>query len=59
VESAGSSVEVLATHDGVPVLARQGHVMVASFHPEITADARLHDLFLQHHGITTEKKERG
>jgi 5'-phosphate synthase pdxT subunit len=63
VETAGSEVEVLATHDGVPVLARQGHVMVASFHPEITPDARLHDLFLQHNGFTSEQRssrtERG
>jgi pyridoxal 5'-phosphate synthase pdxT subunit len=54
VEAAGTDVEVLATHDGVPVLARQGHVMVASFHPEITPDARLHEMFLQHNGFITE-----
>jgi len=63
VESTGAGVEVLATCDDVPVLARQGHVMVASFHPEITADARLHEMFLQHNGFTTEHssttKERG
>jgi pyridoxal 5'-phosphate synthase pdxT subunit len=43
----GANVEVLAEYDGVPVVARQGHVMVASFHPELTADARLHAKFLQ------------
>jgi pyridoxal 5'-phosphate synthase pdxT subunit len=63
VETTGTSVEVLAAHDGVPVLARQGHVMVASFHPEITPDARLHEMFLQHNGFTTEPRsastERG
>ena len=63
VVTAGHAVEVLATHDGVPVLARQGHVMVASFHPEITPDARLHEMFLQHNGFTTEPRssstERG
>ena len=52
VESSGTGVHVLASHEGVPVLARQGGVMVASFHPELTADARLHRLFLQHHDIT-------
>ena len=46
VERTGDSVEVLARHDGVPVLARQGHVLVASFHPELTDDARLHAMFL-------------
>jgi 5'-phosphate synthase pdxT subunit len=52
VESSGPGVQVLASHEGVPVLARQGHVMVASFHPELTGDARLHRLFLQQHDIT-------
>lgn len=41
------TVDVLATCDDVPVLARQGNVMVASFHPELTGDARLHEMFLQ------------
>jgi pyridoxal 5'-phosphate synthase pdxT subunit len=47
VVAAGPNVEILARHDGVPVVARQGHVMVASFHPELTVDARLHARFLQ------------
>jgi 5'-phosphate synthase pdxT subunit len=47
VVAVGTNVEVLAEYDGVPVVARQGHVMVASFHPELTADARLHARFLQ------------
>ncbi len=47
VVAVGANVEVLAEHDGVPVVARQGHVMVASFHPELSGDARLHARFLQ------------
>ncbi len=47
VERVGPDVEVIASHAGVPVLARQGSVFVASFHPELTADYRLHSLFLQ------------
>ena len=47
VVSIGANVEVLAEYDGVPVVARQGQVMVASFHPELTRDARLHARFLQ------------
>jgi 5'-phosphate synthase pdxT subunit len=47
VVAIGANVEVLAEYDGVPVVARQGHVMVASFHPELTHDARLHARFLQ------------
>lgn len=55
VESVGQGVEVLARHEGVPVLARQGAVMVASFHPELTDDARLHQIFVRHNHITTGK----
>ena len=47
MESHGPDVEVLAEHDGVTVLARQGGVLVASFHPELTPDGRLHERFLQ------------
>ena len=47
VERAGSDVEVLATVDGHPVLCRQGAVTVAAFHPELSDDLRLHDLFLK------------
>jgi 5'-phosphate synthase pdxT subunit len=48
VESAGEAVEVLAVHEGVPVLARQGRTTVAAFHPELTADHRLHAQFVEH-----------
>jgi 5'-phosphate synthase pdxT subunit len=47
VESVGDDVTVVAAHDGVPVLARSGRIFVASFHPELTPDHRLHALFLQ------------
>jgi pyridoxal 5'-phosphate synthase pdxT subunit len=46
VSSAGPDVEVLAELDGEPVLLRQGRVLVASFHPELTDDTRVHKLFL-------------
>jgi len=47
VERVGQSVEVLATCDGVPVVVRQGHLMASSFHPEVTGDARLHEMFVE------------
>ena len=47
VESIGDGVDVLASHDGVPVLARHDGVFVASFHPELTGDARLHAEFVR------------
>jgi 5'-phosphate synthase pdxT subunit len=46
IEEAGPEVEVLAALADRPVLARQGPVIVASFHPELTDDLRLHQLFL-------------
>ena len=46
VEAVGDDVDVLATVDGRPVLCRRGPVLVAAFHPELGADARLHELFL-------------
>jgi 5'-phosphate synthase pdxT subunit len=46
VERAGPAVDVLARHDGVPVLGRQGAIWFASFHPELSGDLRLHRLFL-------------
>jgi 5'-phosphate synthase pdxT subunit len=45
IEEVGPDVDVLARHQGVPVLVRQGTVMAASFHPELTNDDRIHRLF--------------
>jgi pyridoxal 5'-phosphate synthase pdxT subunit len=46
IEDPGPQVEVLAEHSGRPVLAREGRILVASFHPELTDDTRVHELFL-------------
>jgi 5'-phosphate synthase pdxT subunit len=46
VEAVGPRVEVLADVDGHPVLCRQGPVLAAAFHPELSGDVRLHQLFL-------------
>jgi len=47
IEEAGPGVEILAEHDGHPVLAREGRVLVAAFHPELTDDTRVHERFLE------------
>jgi 5'-phosphate synthase pdxT subunit len=47
VRDLGSEVEVLAELDGEPVLLRDGRILVASFHPELTDDTRVHELFLE------------
>lgn len=46
VESTGATVEVLAVHDGRPVLVRQGSLLASTFHPEMTADGRMHSAFV-------------
>jgi 5'-phosphate synthase pdxT subunit len=47
VAELGPEVDVLAEHDGEPVLLRQGRFLVASFHPELTDDTRVHRRFLE------------
>lgn len=46
IERCGDEVDVLASVDARPVLCRQGAIMVATFHPELGQDPRLHHLFL-------------
>jgi 5'-phosphate synthase pdxT subunit len=41
----GPGVEVLARRDDAPVLVRQDHILAATFHPELSADRRVHRLF--------------
>ncbi len=43
----GEGVEVLATYNGDPVMVRSANVMASSFHPEISSDTRIHELFLK------------
>jgi pyridoxal 5'-phosphate synthase pdxT subunit len=47
VAEVGPEVEVLAELDGEPVLLRDGRFLVASFHPELTDDSSVHELFLE------------
>jgi pyridoxal 5'-phosphate synthase pdxT subunit len=47
LEAPGPDVEILAEVEGHPVLARQGRLLVAAFHPELTDDTRIHEMFLQ------------
>ena len=47
VERVGEGVDVLASVDGKPVLVRQGAIMAAAFHPELSDDDRIHRRFLE------------
>ena len=47
VVEAGPGVEVMSQVDGHPVLVRQGKLLAAAFHPELTDDLRLHKLFVE------------
>jgi pyridoxal 5'-phosphate synthase pdxT subunit len=47
IERVGANMDVLAQHEGRIVLVRQGRLLASSFHPELTNDSRLHELFLR------------
>jgi pyridoxal 5'-phosphate synthase pdxT subunit len=46
IERVGPGVEVLATFQGQPVLIREGRILIATFHPELTSDTTVHEYFL-------------
>ena len=54
IERVGEDVEVLGSFNDEPVLVRQGNVLAASFHPELSNDARLHEYFVS---ITANRKK--
>jgi len=47
IERVGKDIEVLARESGDPVLVRQGKIMAATFHPELSSDLRVHQAFLK------------
>ena len=47
IVEAGTGVEVLARRDGFPALVRQGRVLAATFHPELSQDRRVHKFFVE------------
>jgi pyridoxal 5'-phosphate synthase pdxT subunit len=47
VKDLGKDVEVLAEHDGTPVLVQEGRIVAAAFHPEMAGDPRLHQHLLR------------
>ncbi|MNW57221.1 Glutamine amidotransferase subunit PdxT [compost metagenome] len=47
ITAVGDSVEILSTYNDEIVTARQGHLLVSSFHPELTDDYSLHSYFLE------------
>ena len=46
ITETGPAVEVLAEREGFPTLLRQGHLLAATFHPELSQDTRVHQLIL-------------
>ena len=46
INRVGADVEVLAKREEHPALVRSGHLLAATFHPELGSDARVHQLFL-------------
>ena len=47
IRGAGPNVEVLASLNDEPVFAREGNILAATFHPELTEDTRAHSLFVE------------
>ncbi len=47
ITQTGATVEILAEREGDPTLVRQGNLLAATFHPELSPDTRVHALFLQ------------
>lgn len=47
IEDVGGQVEVIAEHDGRPVAVRQGNVIGAAFHPELTDDVRMYEALIE------------
>lgn len=47
ISRTGSGVEILARSQGNPVLMRQGQMLIATFHPELTSDTTVHDYFVR------------
>jgi 5'-phosphate synthase pdxT subunit len=47
IERIGPGVETLAIANGTPVMVREGNILIATFHPELTLDIRVHSYFLQ------------
>ena len=45
IRRVGPDVQVLAAHEGAPVMARQGSILVATFHPELTDSTAIHRYF--------------
>jgi 5'-phosphate synthase pdxT subunit len=60
IERTGDGVEVIATEGNDPVLVRKGKTLAATFHPELSDDARIHQYFLDliANGKRAEKREK-
>jgi 5'-phosphate synthase pdxT subunit len=58
IRALGPGVRVLAEIEGEPVLVREGAVLAATFHPELTEDPRLHRYFVEEVQGTREPRDR-
>jgi 5'-phosphate synthase pdxT subunit len=47
IEKVGPGIKVLAKHEGKPTLVQKGHILAATFHPELTTDTTVHEHFLK------------
>ena len=54
IERVGKGVQVLAEREQHPVLVKEGQILAATFHPELSSDTRVHELFVE---MVREKKK--
>jgi 5'-phosphate synthase pdxT subunit len=47
IEKVAKGIDVLAKHEGKPVLIQKGNLLASTFHPELTGDTSVHELFLE------------
>lgn len=57
IEKVGPGIKVLAKHQGKPVLVQNGHLLAATFHPELTGDTTIHKRFLELAAQSTGKQK--
>lgn len=58
IEKVGPSISILAKHDGSPTLVQKGHILAATFHPELTNDPTVHQYFLKLASNGSQSKRR-
>ena len=52
IDEVGDGVEILSKHNNEIIAAKQGNILVTTFHPELTDDLRIHEYFIKQHAVS-------